>query len=116
MAYSQYAFLNPFKPFQCSSCDATLKTGVFVRLLRIVSFCAALGSFYFTFPIMHAFIHSRPDSVVRFLLNLLLPYAVIPVQVTVVFVPVAVYAWRYSKLVVVAPPRERGAILPVGAP
>lgn len=110
MAYSRYVFLNPFRDFQWGSSVAILKTSALVQFLCIVSLCVALGSVSYTFPIMHDVIQSQSSKVARFLVDLLLPYIVILLQVTVLFVP-ALYAWRWGKLEVVALPEGRGEAL-----
>jgi len=104
LPFSKYVFLNPFKYFECGCCGATLKTALFIQVLCILSLCVALGSFVYSFPIMYDVIHSQSNSVVQFLLGLVFPYVVIPLQVIAMFVPVALYTWIWGKLKVIALP------------
>jgi hypothetical protein len=58
----------------------------------IVTFILIAVSFYYTFPLMHDFIHSFPDSKKKTLLDFFLPLILIPAQVLVLFIPVMIYA------------------------
>lgn len=96
--FSRFVFFNPFKRLECICCGSVLETGLFVRFLCVVTFCAVLVSFVYTFPVMHDVIHSQPNKIARFLLDIFLPYIVIPLQVILLFVPVAAYTWIWGKL------------------
>jgi len=102
MKFFEFVFINPFKQFECRSCNAMLKTGCIVKIFGIVTFCAVAISFYFTFPIMHDFIHSHPNQMIRWVLGMVVPFIAIVFQVSVIFIPVALYTWKWGKLEVVS--------------
>ena len=102
MKLSQFFLFNPFKPFSCRTCNAILKTGMSVKILCVFTFCALAVSFYFTFPVMYDFIHSQSNSLLEFLLDMLLPLLAIILQVVIIFIPVSLYTWKWGKPVVIS--------------
>jgi hypothetical protein len=98
MPLARFILLNPFKPFQCDCCGVTLKTAALIRFLCIASICAGLGTCIYTFPLMYHTVHSQSNTFARLLLDLFLPYIVIPVQIAVMFIPAAVYTWKWGRL------------------
>jgi len=101
MKPSQFFLFNPFKPFACRSCGAKLQTGLSVKVFCITTFGAIAVSFYFTFPIMYDFIHSQSSSLLKFLLDMLLPLVAIILQVVIIFIPVSLYTWKWGKLEII---------------
>ena len=102
MKFFEFVFINPFKQFECRSCNTMLKTSLCVKIFCIVAFCAVAISFYFTFPIMYDYIHSHPNQMIRWILGIMVPFIAIVFQVSVIFIPVALYTWKWGKLEVVS--------------
>jgi len=98
MAFREFMLLNPFDSFECRACATRLKTGLFVRIGCVLTFCAVGVSFFYTFPLMYRLTHSHPDRLTRFFLDFLIPLPVIAFQVSLFFIPVSVYAWYLGKL------------------
>jgi len=103
---SQFMGFNPFKHWQCACCGATLRVTLLTRCLCVLTFCVVLASFIYTFPQMHHVIHSQPNATVRSLLDMFLPFVVIPVQVTLLFLPVVIHTWLRGRFQIVAQPQE----------
>ena len=103
---SHFVRFNPFKHCRCAGCGATLRVTLLTRCLCVLTFCVVFASFIYTFPLMYDFIHSQPNATVRSLLEMFLPFVVIPVQVTLLFLPVGIHTWMWGRLQVVARPQE----------
>jgi len=103
MTFSKFILLHPFKEFECGSCGAILKTGLMIRILVSVTFVSVLASFLYTFPRIDKVIHSYSHShkTINVILQMFLPYIVIPLQVVILFIPVTVYTWIWGKLEIV---------------
>jgi len=103
MSFSKFILLHPFKEFECDFCGAILKTGLMTRIFVIVTFVSVLASFFYTFPRMDKVIHSYSHShkTINVILQMFLPYIVIPFQVVILFIPVTVYTWVWGKLEIV---------------
>ena len=103
---SQFVLFNPFKHCRCAGCGATLRVTLLTRCLCVLTFVIVFASFVYTFPLMYDFIHSQSNATVRGLLDMFLPFVVIPVQVTLLFLPVGIHTWLWGRLQVVARPQE----------
>ena len=103
MNFFKFILLHPFKEFECDFCGAILKTGLMIRIFVIVTFVIVLASFFYTFPrmdkVIHSYSHSHKTS--KVILQMFLPYIIIPIQVVILFIPVTVYAWIWGKLEIV---------------
>jgi len=71
------------------------------RGLCIVTFGIVVASFFFMFPVMDEIIESQTGNILPYIVDELLPYVVIPLQVVLLYLPVALYAWVFGRLRVV---------------
>jgi len=97
----QSATIHPFKTFECPFCDAVLRLDWFTRFLCMITLGIVLLSFCFTFPVMDELIDAQTGRVMPHIVDYILPYIVIPLQVVVLFIPVALYAWLCGRLRIV---------------
>jgi hypothetical protein len=68
------------------------------RGLCIITFGIVVVSFFFTFPVMDDIIASQTGPILPFIVDELLPYVAIPLQVVLLFLPAALYAWFFGRL------------------
>ena len=81
----------------CASCRALLKPARALNVVYIVSMGVVFLSFFFSFLLLYDIAYSATSSSWYAVLNYFLPYLVIPVQVTVLFIPALVYTVTLGK-------------------
>ena len=101
LGFYQFCTTHPLKPFQCAKCATTLIMDGITRGLCIVTFGIVIASFFFTFPVMDEIIESQTGTFLPYIIEELLPVVVIPLQVVLLYIPVALFAWVLGRLRIV---------------
>ncbi len=100
-----YLFQNPWEPFECPNCRATVVQTLRTRVFVILAIGLTTASFFYTFPWIFSVIDGVESPVAHFLVKIFLPMIVIVVQTTVVVTPLAVVVWLSGELELVEPPQ-----------
>ncbi len=88
-----YLFQNPWKPFECANCRATVVQTLRTRIFVILVIGLTTASFFYTFPWISSVIDGVKNPFAHFLVKFFLPMIVILVQTTVTVTPLAVAGW-----------------------
>ena len=100
-----FLFQNPWKPFECPNCRASVVQTVRTRVFVIFAIGLTAAPFFYTFPWIYGVIEGVEGGIARFLVNIFLPMIVIVVQTIVVYTPLAAVVWFSGELELVEPPQ-----------
>ena len=100
-----YLFQNPWEPFECPNCRATVVQTVRTRVFVILAIGLTTASFFYTFPWVYSVIEGVESPVAHFLVKFFLPMIVIVVQTSIVFSPLGVLLWLCGELELVERPQ-----------